>query len=177
MSLLKRTLTGKTGCLLVKIYKMVQGVDKLSALKKAQNICAKQEKCKADIRQKLFEWKLEPKDHSWILEQLEKDKFIDETRYTSFYVRDKFRFNKWGKIKIEFELRGKQISPEIIKEALGEILEMDYINTCETLLHQKLNKLKNEDPGKKKEKLMRFAYSRGFEQDLIIKIVEKLLYL
>jgi regulatory protein len=156
---------------------MAQQTDKQSALKKAQNICAKQEKCKADIRQKLYEWKLETKDHSWVLEQLVKDKFIDETRYTGFYVRDKFKFNKWGKIKIEFELRAKQIAPEIIKEAIETIDDEDYKSTCEYLLHQKLNGLKDEDPSKLKEKMLRFGYSRGFEQDLIIRITEKLVKL
>jgi regulatory protein len=154
---------------------MAQPIDKQSALKKAQNICAKQEKCKADIRQKLYEWKLETSDHSWVLEHLEKDKFIDETRYTGFYVRDKFKFNKWGKIKIEFELRAKQIAPEIIKEAFETIDDEDYKNTCKNLLYQKLKSLKDEEPSKLKEKMLRFGYSRGFDQDLIFKITEKLL--
>jgi regulatory protein len=154
---------------------MAHPIDKQGALKKAQYICSKQEKCKADIRQKLFEWKLESKDHNWVLEQLEKEKFIDETRYTGFYVRDKFKFNKWGKIKIEFELKTKQISPEIIREALESIDENEYKEACINILNQKLNSLKNEEPAKLKEKMLRFGYSRGFEQDLILRITEKLI--
>jgi regulatory protein len=156
---------------------MEQLPDKQTALKKAQNICAKQEKCKADIRQKLYEWKLEPKEHSWVLEQLEQERFIDETRYTQFYVRDKFKFNKWGKIKIEFELRVKQIPAGIIQEGLESIDDDEYENTCEKLLNQKLDKLRNEDPDRYMEKLLRFGYSKGFEQDLIIGIVKKLVNL
>jgi regulatory protein len=153
---------------------MIKGIDKETALKKAQTICAKQEKCKADIRQKLFEWKLDPKDHKWILDKLEKDNFIDETRYTGFYVRDKFKFNKWGKIKIEFELKAKQIVGELIREAIEAIDEENYKETCELLLKQKLNSIKNDEPFKIKEKLIRFGYSRGFEQDLVFRITEKL---
>jgi len=156
---------------------MTQSIDKQRALTKAQTICAKQERCKADIRQKLFEWKLNPVEHSWVLEQLVKDKFIDEVRYTGFYVRDKFKFNKWGKVKIEFELRSKQILPGMIKDALETIDDEAYIETCEHLLEQKLATFKNEENTKIKEKLLRFGYSRGFEQELIFRITEKLITL
>jgi regulatory protein len=156
---------------------MIKSTDKNSALKKAQNICAKQEKCKAEIRQKLYEWKVDAKDHSWILDQLVSEKFIDEQRYAVFYVRDKFRFNNWGKIKIEFELRAKQIEAPIIKEALENIDYENYYLTCETLLKHKLKSLKDKEYNKLKEKILRFGQSKGFEMDLVFSISEKLLNL
>jgi regulatory protein len=156
---------------------MTYTIDKQTALKKAQNICAKQEKCKADIRQKLFEWKVETKDHNWILEHLEKENFIDETRYAGFYVRDKFRFNKWGKIKIEFELRSKQIPVEILKEALETIDSKQYLEACKNLLNQKLNSLKDKEPYKLKEKLIRYGQSKGYEAEIVFSISEKLINL
>jgi regulatory protein len=156
---------------------MAYTIDKQTALKKAQNICAKQEKCKADIRQKLFEWKVETKDHNWILEHLEKEKFIDETRFAGFYVRDKFRFNKWGKIKIEFELRTKQIPVEILREAIETIDSKQYLEACKNLLNQKLNSLKDKEPHKLKEKLIRYGQSKGYEAEILFSISEKLINL
>lgn len=156
---------------------MANTIDKNTALKKAQYICAKQEKCKADIRQKLYEWKLEASQHSWVLEQLEKEKFIDEMRFTGFYVRDKFKFNKWGKIKIEHELNSKQINAGIIHSALETINNQEYENICEHILMQKLNSLKHEEALKLKEKMIRFGYSKGFEQDMVFRITEKLINL
>jgi regulatory protein len=144
--------------------------DRIKVLKKAQYICARQEKCRADIIRKLYEWKVEPKDHAWILEQLEKENFIDETRYTGVFVRDKFRFNKWGKTKIEFELKAKLIPDEIIREVLKTVDETEYQETCRLLLIQKLKTLKGLEPSLIKEKLIRFGYSRGFEADLIYKL-------
>ena len=156
---------------------MQNQTNKESALKKAQFLCAKQEKCRADIRQKLYEWKVDAKDHSWIIEKLEKEKFIDEYRFAGFYVRDKFKFNKWGKIKIEFELKARQIPAEIIKESLDAIDEDQYRETCEILMTQKLNSLKGEDPYKIREKLVRFAQSKGFEADLVFSLSEKIIKL
>jgi regulatory protein len=149
---------------------MGEQAQKLKALKKAQYICSRQEKCRADIQKKLFEWKVEPKDQLWILEQLEKERFIDETRYCGFFVRDKFRLNKWGKTKIEFELKAKLIPDQIIREALKTIDETEYQETCRLLLIQKSKTLKGLEPSLITEKLIRFGYSRGFEADLIYKL-------
>jgi regulatory protein len=154
---------------------MIQKTEKEKALIKAQEICAKQEKCKADIRKKLFEWKVDTNDHSWILEQLENENFIDEKRYAGFFVRDKFKFNKWGKIKIEFELRAKQINSDTIRESINLIDLSEYKNTCKALLNQKLRGLRDEEPSKIKEKLLRFGHSRGFEPELLFKLLENML--
>jgi len=108
------------------------------ALAKAQNICASQEKCKADIRKKLYDWKIQAIEIEKILNKLIKDKFIDENRYTSFYVRDKYKLNKWGRIKIEFSLKQKQIEQRIITNALEEINNEEYKEIFRTELKKKL---------------------------------------
>ncbi len=143
------------------------------ALNKAMYLCGKAEKCKADIRKKLYDWKANPSEYDKIISELEKQKFIDEKRYAKYYVRDKFEFNKWGKIKIRTMLFQKSIPEKIINEALSEIPEKKYIETLKYLLNQKKKSIKDEDKYKQKQKLIRFAASRGFEPDLILRILEK----
>ncbi|OQX99017.1 MAG: hypothetical protein B6I20_10420 [Bacteroidetes bacterium 4572_117] len=145
------------------------------ALVKAQNICAKQEKCKADIRKKLYEWKILPEEIEKIINELLENKFIDEKRYAGFYVKDKYKLSKWGRIKIEFSLRQKQIEASIIANALNEINEDEYIEILRAELKKKLKSLKNDEKHKVKEKLLRFAQSRGYEIELSITMVEELL--
>jgi len=145
------------------------------ALAKAQNICASQEKCKADIRKKLYDWKIQAIEIEKILNKLIKDKFIDENRYTSFYVRDKYKLNKWGRIKIEFSLKQKQIEQRIITNVLEEINDEEYKEIFRTELKKKLKSLKNEEKHKLKEKLLRFAQSRGYEPELSVSVVKNLL--
>ncbi len=143
------------------------------ALNKAMYLCSKAEKCKFDIRKKLYDWKVNPYEHDKIINQLEEQKFIDEERYVKYYVRDKFEFNKWGKIKIRTMLFQKNIPENLINNALSELSEKKYIETLEYLLKQKRKSIINEDKFKQKQKLIRFAASRGFEPDLILKILEK----
>ncbi len=143
------------------------------ALNKAMYLCSKAEKCKSDISKKLYDWKANPAEHDKIINELEKQKFIDEERYVKYYVRDKFEFNKWGKIKIRMMLVQKKIPEKLIAEALDQISEKKYRETLKYILKQKQHRIKDEDKYKKKQKLIRFAASKGFEPDLILQLLEK----
>jgi len=140
---------------------------------KAMFLCSKTEKCKSDIRKKLYDWKVNPKEHNKLIKELEKQKFIDEERFAKYYVRDKFEFNKWGKIKIRTMLFQKKIPEKFINNALKDIPEKKYLETLIYLLEQKRNTIKNEDSYLIKSKLIRFASSKGYESDLILSILER----
>lgn len=145
------------------------------ALVKAQNLCANQEKCKSDIRKKLYDWKLPPKDHERILNQLEEDKFIDENRFAHYFAQDKLKYNKWGKIKIAYALKQKDIPEETIQNALAEIIESEYNDILKKELLKKLKSIKDTDEYTIKSKLMRFASSRGFESGKIFDMISKIM--
>ena len=134
-------------------------------------LCSRAEKCKSDIRKKLYDWKADPKEYEKIIKELETQKFIDEKRYTNYYVKDKFMFNKWGKIKIRTMLFQKQIPEQIIDEAIVQINDEDYLEMLKKLINQKQKSIKETDANKKKSKLLRYASSRGFEPHLIFKIL------
>jgi len=145
------------------------------ALQKAQSLCAMTEKCDADIRKKLFDWKLPDKDHDKIIESLKNDNFIDEKRYAILFAKDKFRYNKWGKIKIDFALKQKKISSENIKLALEEIPEKEYEELLKNELVKKIKVLKETNEYTIKSKLMRFASSRGFESGKVFDMVSSIM--
>lgn len=138
------------------------------ALRAVAALCSKKEYCCHDIRQKLVKWELAEPDIRQIMDYLLRQKFIDDRRYAGFYARDKFRFNKWGKLKISQMLQQKGISSDIITEALAVIDEKeDYYTTCLTLLRQKMRSSKETDAYKNKIKLFRFALGRGFDYDTV----------
>lgn len=135
--------------------------------------CSKAEKCKSEIQKKLLDWKANPDDFEGILSELERQKFIDEERFSQYYVRDKFEFNKWGRIKIRIMLLQKKIPEKFIDKALEQISEEKYEQTLSALIAQKQKTLKAENKHEIRSKLMRFASSRGFEPDLILRILRK----
>lgn len=150
-------------------------LSKEEALRKSQDICARSERCCADIKNKHKQWGISHEDSEAICELLIHDKFIDETRYAKSFAKDKFRFQKWGKIKISFQLKSKSLHSDIIIEALNNINQEDYAEMLEHEISQKAHSLKEKDPFKRKVKLMRFASQRGYESELAFEIIERAL--
>ena len=132
------------------------------ALSKAANYCAKGEHCAADIREKLRQWGFED-DADSIIDKLTQQDFINEARYARAFTHDKYRFAKWGRIKIEQTLRLKQINAETIHQQMDEVIDNEeYNQNLRDLLAQKRKTLKNEDDYQLRAKLVRFALQRGF---------------
>ena len=140
------------------------------ALQKAMRICSTQEKCTDDIIKKLHLWGIAIDKIEEIINRLIEEKFIDNERYTMFFVKDKFRLNKWGRVKIRYHLKQKGISDEIINKSLQQISDEDYREVLQYILEKKSKSLKAENEFDNKAKLIRYAESKGFEIDEIISI-------
>jgi regulatory protein len=148
-------------------------MDKKQAIARAMALCSRKEYCEAGIRSKLAFWDVDPDDHNEIIALLKKEKFLDDSRYALAFVRDKIRINHWGRVKVRYMLSMERVSHAIIDEALAEIDEETYHDILEELLRKKSIDLKKEtDPRIRREKLIRFAQSRGFEMDQIIKLLK-----
>ncbi len=141
---------------------------------KASAYCATAEHCEADVRTKLQTWACAPEHIDKIIDYLKNENFLNEQRYCNAFVRDKFRFNQWGKTKIAMMLRTKNIAEETIAEALEQIDDETYQQTVTTLLQTKLKGLKYRDEYDRKAKLIRFAQGRGFEYGIIAAAIEQL---
>jgi regulatory protein len=149
-------------------------LSKKQALQKAADLCVRREQCAFDIRKKLESWQIDSKDSDEIIHRLKQENFIDESRYTEFYVKDKFKLNGWGKIKIRYMLRNKQIPEAVINENTDNISPEAYRQKCRSLIQQKLAKLKEETPVKAKSKIIRFMAGRGFEGELIMQCLDEI---
>ena len=151
-------------------------MDPKKALAKAMNYCARGEKAPGDVRKKLVGWGLFPDQVKEILSCLYKDDFINEERYSLAFVRDKLKFNSWGRIKIRHHLRAKELKESAIDNAIAEIDEAAYHEKLSDLLAAKYHSLPDKDElMQTKAKLLRFAASRGFEADAIYPVLEKII--
>jgi len=145
------------------------------ALNKAAALCSKSEKCSGDIRKKLLDWGLSPDDANKAIAWLQNEKFLDDERFAGFFARDKFRFNGWGRIKIRYSLRQKEVPAPSIDKAVAAIDENDYRRFLKELIQAKAGKIKAESTYEKKAKLVRYAQGRGFEPELIFNAVDDVL--
>lgn len=134
---------------------------------KAASYCSISEHCISEVDEKLKKWEVSDKDRDKIIERLIKENFINEDRFARAFVKDKFRFNKWGKIKISIALAAKGIDKKTVAAALSVIDEGEYEEMLSAILKSKLSTLKYTYEYEKNGKLFKFAQSRGFENDII----------
>ena len=144
------------------------------ALQKAASYCSLSEKCEHEVKEKLRAWDVPNSDIEKVIIQLRHDDFINDTRYCTYYTRDKFRFNRWGKIKIGLMLRSKQLPAEEIENALAQIDEAEYEEALVMLLQTKLKTLTYKFEYEKQGKLFRFAQGRGFDYTVISNVIRRL---
>lgn len=143
-------------------------------LHKAASYCSISEHCISDVDDKLKAWEVDEADRRKIIQQLTDDDFINEKRFSKAFVRDKFHFNKWGKIKILIALREKGLSHDLIASALDVIDDGEYEEMLATLLKSKQNTIKYEFEYEKQGKLFQFAQSRGFENSVIERVLRNI---
>ena len=93
---------------------------------KAEAYCSVAERCISEVRSKLQQWGLPLEREEAVLQYLQTEKFIDEQRYSIAFVRDKYRFNSWGRVKIAQALKLKRIPSVCISKALEEIDDEEY---------------------------------------------------
>lgn len=132
-------------------------------LHRAASYCSAAERCIFDVRKKVEAGGLDAEAVERILERLVREKFIDERRFARSFVNDKLRFNKWGRIKIGYELQKKKIPADVRAEALDAIDEDEYRDILYNLLKAKKKTTRGKDPRDLFYKLLRFAAGRGFE--------------
>lgn len=133
----------------------------------AARLCSASEYCRVDVEEKLKRFNLNPGELNRLIENLEKERYLDERRYARAYVHDKFSLNKWGKLKIKTFLKQKKIANDIIEEALSGLNEAQYTKTLIDLLKRKDRMMNNLGVEERRIKLFRYVLGRGFELPLV----------
>ncbi|MBO5810161.1 MAG: regulatory protein RecX [Bacteroidales bacterium] len=139
------------------------------ALKKILHYCDYQDRCKKEIFTKLNSFELADDDRNFIVGFLNDEGYINDERYCRSYVKSKLSLKKWGINKIKLSLITKGIDREIIDNVLSEIDQDSYKEELVNLLKNK--KINEEDPYKRKAKLMRYAVSKGYSISEVMEIV------
>lgn len=137
--------------------------------------CAARECCVAEIASKLLRKGVPSEAVDALTDRLVSEGFIDHARYARAYASDKFRFERWGRIKIRYSLRFLQIPDEFIDSALAEIPEADYREALHQFLESKARTTKARNDYELYQKLVRAALARGFEPECIRRELEQLI--
>lgn len=136
-------------------------------LQKLSALCAQAEHCSHEMTEKMRRWGIDDAVQARVMARLIEEKYVDDERYCRLYVREKIKFNKWGRRKVEQGLMAKRIDQAIARQVLDEVDDADYIEVLRPLIKSKRRQLKPMSDYETTAKLMRFALSRGFTIDII----------
>lgn len=146
----------------------------LVAFDKIKNWCAYQERSHQEVRNKLYEYGLVTTDVEEIITQLIEENFLNEQRFAMAFVSGKFRIKKWGRKKIKAELKFKKVDEYCINKALLQIDSNEYFTTLEKIIERKIKETKEPNKIKKQFKIVKYAISRGYEQNIIMDVLNNL---
>ncbi|HZL76425.1 MAG TPA: regulatory protein RecX [Bacteroidales bacterium] len=145
-----------------------------ASLSKAMALCSRREYCPEDIRLKLQSWGVSEADACRVIGILIKENFLNENRYAEAFVKDKFNYNKWGKVKITANLKLKKLPAGIIRSALGCIDDDIYRKTLSDLIVSHRRRIKAKNQYDLKGKLLRYGLSKGFESSLLYELLNEM---
>ena len=141
------------------------------ALQKLKHYCAYQERCHSEVKEKLYSLGVWKNEHDAIISALIEEDYLNEERFAIAFAGGKFRMNQWGRIKIKYELRQRQVSDYSIKKALQQIKESEYSAMLKKLAKEKYASLKNEQHLIRKKKTIDYLLQKGSEMELVRGVV------
>jgi regulatory protein len=145
------------------------------AFAKAKYYCAYQERSHAEVKKKLYGFGLYKNEVELLMSILIEENYVNEERFAMAFAGGKFRIKQWGKTKIKFELKQRQMSDYSIKKALAAIPQEDYEKTLQKLADEKIASLKAEkNIFTKKSKFQNYLVGKGYEYNLISEILKKM---
>ncbi len=153
----------------------MKSVSPEEARQKIRRYCAYQERSHLEVRNKLYEYGLYSSEIGEIITELIEDGFLNEERFAKLFAGGKFRMKKWGRTKIVHALESKGVSANCIRIALTEIDGEDYRSTLHHLLSQKLTSLDEDNPFVIRDRLASYAIRKGYEADLVWKVIYSLI--
>lgn len=150
--------------------------DLLRFQQRAASYCARAERCVSDVEKKLQRWGATSLQIQRVIAYLIEHNYLNEARYALAFVRDHIRYNQWGPLKIEHYLRAKGVPNDLIRQALKQTKEEGITLQVEPLLTKRLQQIPPQlSCYKQRERLLRFALSRGIEPEQAHRTVNQLL--
>ena len=130
-------------------------------------LCAQAEHCQWDMTQRMQRWQLDAGAQARVMQRLVEERYVNDERYARAFVKDKVRYNHWGRRKVEQALWQKHIADDIRQQVLDEVDDDVYVDVLRPLLEQKRRSTRAANDYEMNQKLTRFALGRGFTFDVI----------
>lgn len=142
------------------------------ALQKLSALCARAEHSSGEMLEKMRRWQLSEDARERVLDRLIDEKFVDDERFARLFVREKIRFDRWGRRKIEQALYQKGVASDISRRVLDEVDDEAYVVELKKLIAAKRRSVQAESDYEMRAKLTKYALGRGFGYEVICRCID-----
>ena len=146
---------------------MMKEISEKEALLRLTSLCAQAEHCTYEMTEKMRRWGMDEATQARVVDYLVEHQYVDDERYARAFGRDKIRYNRWGRRKVEQALWQKHIAEDVRRSVLDDVAASEYVAILKPLLQQKRRTTKASSSYELNQKLIRFALGRGFDLDII----------
>lgn len=136
--------------------------------------CAYRERCFSEVIEKCLKSGIDKIRAEEIANKLVADGYVDDRRFARMYAHARSSLKKWGKKKIEIELKRRAIHTDYIKEAIESIEHENYRHVLYHLATKKWDNIKAAHPYEKKNKLRMFLFQKGYSHDDISEVIRQI---
>ena len=142
------------------------------ALQKLSALCARAEHSSGEMLEKMRRWQLSEDARERVLDRLIDEKFVDDERFARLFVREKIRFDRWGRRKIEQALYQKGVASDISRRVLDEVDDEAYVAELKKLIAAKRRSVQAESDYEMRAKLTKYALGHGFGYEVIRRCID-----
>lgn len=137
-------------------------------------LCSRREYCSRGVLDLLRRKGVTGEEAAAVLERLRSERYVDDARYARAFARDKAQLAGWGPRKIAFALSAKGIAPDVVKAALEEVDEGESARRMREVVEVKWRSVKAATPFERRQKVLRFALSRGYDYERVTEVLDSL---
>ncbi len=144
------------------------------ALQSLMRLCSRAEKSSGDALRLMHTWGVPDTERQEVLDKLVEMRFIDDARYAEAYAREKSQLAGWGTRKIAMQLRLKGVPKDIISATLSTLDADAQMSNLGDKIRKKLRTTKASTAYELRGKLLRYALGLGYEYDMVIDVIDKI---
>lgn len=146
----------------------------MKAKNKALSVLSKSDQSEKKLRDKLLN-DYDENIVEEVIEFLKGYKLIDDNLLAEKIVHDNMNLSKFGKNKIKQNLYNKGIAASDIQDAISQIDPDEEYENAKYLAEKRLKRLKGEDKNKINQKIYQHLAYKGFNYDIIKRVLRELL--
>jgi regulatory protein len=157
---------------------MIDAVDRTAVLDKALDLLAVRARSSRDLSIRLRRAGGRDGDISWAVARLESQGFLDDAAYARGVARSRALAGGVSRRRVITVLRQKGIAADVATESVDATLadvSLDEYGAALAAARKRMKALSSVDPAKRKQRLYAFLARRGYETDVVRRVLAEVL--